>query len=125
MANTIVWFDLPVANLERATKFYSKVLDKKLDITESHGFKMTVFPHAENSCDVAGCLYEDNNVTPHTCGMLIYFDVNKRIHDAVTAATNNGGKVVSGVEPIGPWGFRAIVLDSEGNKIALHAVTER
>lgn len=127
MANTICWFDLAVANLERAKTFYSKVLDKELEICTHGEFTMVVFPHSEGEeChDVAGCLYEKPDFVANTSDLLIYFDVNKRIHEAVAAATNNGGKVVSPVEPIGPWGFRAIILDSEGNKIALHAMTEK
>lgn len=47
-----------------------------------------------------------------------------RLRAAVEAAKANGGTVRNDVEPIGPWGFRAIVLDSEGNRIALHAQTD-
>jgi len=126
MANTIVWFDLPVKNLAKATEFYSKLLDKKLTSVEEHGFKMAVFPHEENSCDVAGCLYESqDNFKVNDSGLLIYFDVNKRIHQAVEAALNNGGKLLEPITPIGPWGFRAVICDCEGHKIALHAMEEK
>lgn len=123
MANTIVWFDLPVKNLEAATEFYSKVLNKPLQINTEHGFKMTVFPHEDN--DVAGCLYEDANAKPCESGVLIYFDVNKRIHDAVASAKTLGGKIVEEAHQIGPWGFRAVILDCDGNKVALHALQEK
>ncbi len=43
------------------------------------------------------------------------------MNSAIEAVTHNGGKIVDPVTPIGPWGFRAIILDSEGNKVALHA----
>lgn len=33
----------------------------------------------------------------------------------------NGGKVTEPVHAIGPHGFRALMLDSEGNRIALHS----
>lgn len=122
MANTICWFDLAVANLERAQTFYSKVLDKQLEHCSEGGFTMAVFPHSHESNDVAGCLYEKSDFVPNTSDLMIYFDVNKRIHKAVAEVTANGGKIVSGVEAIGPWGFRAVILDSEGNKIALHAM---
>ncbi len=29
------------------------------------------------------------------------------------------------IEAIGPWGFRAVIIDSEGNKIALHAMEDK
>lgn len=129
MANTICWFDLAVKDLERARKFYSKVLDKPLEIVEHSGFTMVVFPHDEKedgSChDVAGCLYQKDDFVPNTSDLLIYFDVNKKIHQAVEAVTANGGKVVLPIEPIGPWGFKAVILDSEGNKVALHAMQEK
>ena len=35
----------------------------------------------------------------------------------------NGGKILKTRHSIGPHGFRAIVLDSEGNRIALHSMT--
>lgn len=126
MANTIVWFDLPVKNLEKATEFYSKLLNKNLTIVEEHGFKMAVFPHEDNSCDVAGCIYESkDDFKANDSGLLIYFDVNKHIHQAVDAAVTHGGKLIEPVTSIGPWGFRAIILDCEGHKIALHAMEEK
>lgn len=125
MANTICWFDLAVANLERAKTFYSKILDKPLEICIEGEFTMVVFPHSDCSHDVAGCLYEKSDFVPNNSDLLIYFDVNKRIHEAVTAVSLNGGKVVTPVEAIGPWGFRAVIIDSEGNKVALHAMEEK
>ena len=125
MANTIVWFDLPVKDLEKAAEFYSKLLDKPLQIITEHGFKMAVFPHTDDSHDVAGCLVEDKNLKPHDSNLLIYFDVNKRIHEAVAAAKSAGGNVIEEPHPIGPWGFRAVILDCCGNKIALHAMEDK
>ncbi len=37
------------------------------------------------------------------------------------AASKNGGKIIEPKKQIGPYGFRAIILDSEGNKMALHS----
>ena len=31
------------------------------------------------------------------------------------------GKVIKPKHPIGPYGHRAIILDSEGNRVALHS----
>jgi len=35
-----------------------------------------------------------------------------------------GGRIVEPPRSMGPHGFRAIVVDSEGNRIALHAATD-
>ena len=56
-----------------------------------------------------------------TGGPLLYLNANGRLDQAVAAAAANGGKVVEPKHQIGPHGYRAIVLDSEGNRIALHS----
>lgn len=123
MANTIVWFEIYVKNLESANEFYSKLLNKPLQITTEHGFKMSVFPHGDH--DVGGCLVEDKSAKMNDSSLLVYFDVNKRIHEAVDVAKSCGGTVVEDIQQIGPWGFRAIILDCCGNKIALHAMEDK
>ena len=124
MANTIVWFDLPVKNLEKMTAFYATILNQQLEISTEHDFRMTVFQHQEN--DVAGCLYETkDDIKQHDSGLLIYFNVNKRIHRAVELAASTGGVIVEPIAAIGEYGYRAVILDPEGNKVALHAVEDK
>ena len=60
-----------------------------------------------------------------TAGVLVYMNVNGRIRDAVSRVEALGGKVVEPMHAIGPHGFRAIVLDSEGNRIALHSGSDQ
>jgi len=43
---------------------------------------------------------------------------------ALVEVERNNGKVISPKHAIGPHGFRAIIIDSEGNKIALHSHAE-
>jgi len=43
------------------------------------------------------------------------------LDDAIAAVVPNGGKIIESKHPIGPFGFRAIVIDSEGNRVALHS----
>jgi len=54
-------------------------------------------------------------------GVMIYLNVNGRIRDAVSKVVPNGGSIIQDTHSIGPHGFRAVVLDSEGNRIALHS----
>lgn len=122
MVNQVVWFDLPVVQLERAVQFYSKVLNCELQIEELPMMRMAVLPHEKN--DVAGCLYESDIHKPSVDGVLIYFNVEGRLCDAVQAAVDNGGQVLQPKHEIGPHGYRALVLDSEGNRIALHSMSD-
>ena len=56
-----------------------------------------------------------------TAGILVYMNAEGRIRDALSQVPKHGGKVVEPCKSIGPHGFRAVVLDSEGNRIALHS----
>lgn len=52
---------------------------------------------------------------------LPYWDCSGRLDDAIAAVEPNGGKMLEPKHPNGPYGFRAAVLGSEGNRIALHS----
>ncbi len=115
MANRVVWFDVPVEDLGRATEFYSKVLD----IAIEEAGDVAILEHSGN--DVAGTLYKRDDDKPSASGLLLYFNVSGRMDEAIEAVEQNGGKILQAKEQIGAYGYRAIVLDSEGNRIALHS----
>ena len=122
MNHQFVWVDIPVADLDRAIAFYSKVLGTPISKEGGGGFTFGLFPHANNN--VSGCLYTpgtDN--APSQTGPLVYLNAAGRLKQAVQAVKEAGGRVLEDIHPIGPHGFRAIFTDSEGNRIALHAPT--
>ena len=121
MTNQFVWIDIPVRELDRAIAFYTALLGAPVKKDSFEGLSFGIFPHSDTS--VAGCLYEpkpgDNQ--PSQTGPLVYLNVSGRLDQALAAVTQHGGKVLQPKHPIGPHGFRAIVVDSEGNRIALHS----
>lgn len=122
VSNTVVWFDLPVQDLERAMRFYSAVLGAPVHKQEHAGMAFAVLHHEPNG--ISGCLIPDfkgNENKPSDHGPLIYLNCQGRLDESVASVVPNGGKVLQPRHPIGPYGFRAIVLDSEGNRIALHS----
>ena len=116
MTNRIVWFDLPALDLERAMKFYSAVLD--VDVNE-HFPGVGVIAMDDGA--VSGCLFKTDDIQPSDQGALLYFNVDGRLDQAVNAASENGGTVKEKPHAIGEFGHRAVVIDSEGNRIALHS----
>ena len=70
-----------------------------------------------------GCLVL-NEAEIASGGVLIYLNVDGRIQDAINKVVPNGGSVIQPTHSLGPHGFRAVVLDSEGNRIALHSRTD-
>ncbi len=122
MSNQFVWVDIPVIDLDRAIAFYSSVLAGAVSRAGGPGFFFGLLPHADHG--VSGCLYQpgpDNAPSRH--GPLIYLNATGRLRAAVQAVQDHGGSVIQGVHQIGEHGWRAIVIDSEGNRIALHAPT--
>ena len=77
-------------------------------------------PHKDG--EAAGCLYTSETVRPSAEGPLVYLNVHGRLDDAIEAVEPSGGKILQPKEAIGPFGFRAVVLDTEGNRIALHSM---
>jgi len=115
--NRAVWFDIPVADLNRALAFYRATLGIEVSREEFNGGAIGVLEHEQGN---GGCLIPNkSDIT--SAGILLYMNVENRIRDAVVQAEKHGGKVLEPIHPIGPHGFRAIVLDSEGNRIALHS----
>ncbi len=116
MTNRIVWFDVPASDLERAINFYSKVLDVEIK-EEFPG--VAVMSHDQD--EISGCIFKSEEIQPSDQGALLYFNVNGRLDEAVSAVVACGGTIKEPRHPIGEFGHRALVIDSEGNRIALHS----
>jgi predicted enzyme related to lactoylglutathione lyase len=119
MANRVVWVDIPVVDLDRAMKFYSEVLGQPVRKQEIPGVTIAMLPYEDDG--VGGCLVKHDGDQPGANGPLLYLSVLGRLDQAIAAVEPNGGKILEPKHPIGQYGLRAIVLDSEGNRIALHS----
>jgi predicted enzyme related to lactoylglutathione lyase len=119
--NRVVWCDIPVADLDRAIAFYRGALAIKVDRMDFDGMSFAILEHEKGN---GGCLIPHEGYAGCTTGPLVYLNVDGRIRDAVAQVAIHGGKVIEEIHPIGPHGFRAIVLDSEGTRVALHSTSD-
>jgi predicted enzyme related to lactoylglutathione lyase len=125
--NAINWFEIPVADTERAKKFYETILDIKMDtqfIGETNE-ELTFFPFEKDvvratSGKVSGVLVKNDRTKPSLEGTRVYLNANPSIQTVVDKVEPAGGKLIVPVTKI-MAGFFAIIIDTEGNKVGLHA----
>lgn len=111
------WVDIQVTDLNRAMDFYRQVLMVPVRIETIDDYEFAVFGSDEGQ---GGCLIPTKNeISPGS--HLLYFNVNGRIRDALIQVSRLGGEIEQDLHPIGPYGLRAIILDCEGNRFALHS----
>ena len=121
MNNTVVWFEIPVKDLQRAMNFYSKVMGIKMAPMEMGPLKMAFFPYEQGTNAVSGALVESKEYTPSTKGTLVYLNGGNDLSTQLKRVKGAGGKVVKEKMSIGEYGFMAVFEDTEGNRVALHS----
>lgn len=121
--HAITWFEIPTAQLGRATEFYTAVTGQKLELVEGIGMPMAVFPGPDDA--VRGCLVKDDKHAPGK-GTVVYLDSTRMpggLDGALERTGRSGGEVVLPRTAIGPHGFIGLIKDTEGNVVGLHQMT--
>ena len=123
-AHAISWFEIPTIDLDRATQFYEQVFQIKLAPIDTPNIQMRVFPVQDFMHGISGALVKTDgfHIPSESHGPLIYLNANPKIQSVIDRIEKAGGKVVMPKTQISPEiGYMAFFLDTEGNKIALHA----
>ncbi len=123
VAHPIRYVEIPVTDMERAMAFYADVFG--LDFTREtvDGYDMALFPFAEGAPGATGALAKGDVYKPSKDGAIVYFSV-KDVDAALDRAKARGAAVLYPKKAIGENGFVAEIEDSEGNRIALHALED-
>jgi predicted enzyme related to lactoylglutathione lyase len=124
MKHAISWFEIPTNDLDRATDFYEKIFNVKMIPMDMPNLKMRMFP-IEHMMNIGGALvyHKDFYKTSPTDGPLIYLNGNPDVQKVLDRVEAAGGKVLVPKTEIAPeYGFMAVILDSEGNRVGLHSV---
>jgi len=131
--NPVGWFEIYVQDMERARAFYENTFQFKMETLEAPPgmpITMTAFPaqgdSGEDECihqkpGAPGVLAKMEGKDSGVGGTLVYFSVEDCAVEAARAG-RHGGKVHLPKTPIEPYGFIALVLDTEGNMFGLHSV---
>jgi predicted enzyme related to lactoylglutathione lyase len=121
--NSLNWFEIPATDIARATKFYETIFATKLDpLPEMMGMKMVSFPAEPGSGKANGGLAQSDMHKPSADGTIIYLNANPNIEKVTERVEAAGGKLLMPKTQISPEiGYMAFFIDTEGNKIGLHA----
>jgi uncharacterized protein len=125
MANLIVWADIPVADLERASKFYSHVLG--VPVASMPGMEGVAIPGSQPDADqsssqmpsVAFDLYVGG--TPGEAGPTVYLSSGGDFPGILARVREAGGQVIQEPQDMGSMvGTLAFIKDTEGNRLGIH-----
>jgi uncharacterized protein len=120
MASTVNWFEIPVSDMERATKFYGTIFETTLKADPGpSGYQMAMFPDQGGA---NGALLHGAGYTPSSSGSLVYLNGGDDLLHVLNRVEKAGGKVLQAKTSLGKNGFMAYFEDSEGNKVGLHSV---
>jgi len=122
--NVAGWFEIPVSNMERAVKFYETVLDVKLSRNQMGPLDMAWFPFIENAIGSGGSLVRHPGYyKPSDVGVLIYLTAfSGDLNNELSRVEKAGGKILEPRKLIAEgYGYMALFLDTEGNRLALHS----
>jgi hypothetical protein len=127
MGNPVVWFEIYVQDMARATRFYEAVLGVKLaplDAPEGGGppTQMMSFPMEQGSEGAAGALVKMAGIPSGSGGTMVYFRCEDCAVEAARVA-GAGGKLERPKFSIGPYGNIALAADTEGNMFGLWSMT--
>lgn len=125
MDNAISWFEIGTSDLDRATKFYETIFGVQLFAMDMPNIKMRMFPIDNMQTGIGGALVDSGGFhkPSATDGPLIYLNGNPDVQSILDKVEAAGGKVMLPKTEISPeYGYMAVILDTEGNRIGLHSV---
>ena len=123
MSNPVVWFEIAATDLERAKKFYSDVFQKEMQYVDMPDSPMYMMgSSAEGIAGASGALVKSADNVPSTSGTIVYFYCDDVAVEAsrVEAA---GGNLIVPKTSLGEFGFMAMFIDTEGNKVGMHSMS--
>ena len=127
MQNAISWFEIPATNLERAQKFYETIFAMNMIPMDMENIKMRMFPLDDMMTQVGGAIVDSGGFhkASLTDGPLIHLNGNPDVQTILNRVEAAGGKVMVPKTEISPeYGYMAVFVDTEGNRIGLHSVPQ-
>ena len=127
LKNAISWFEIPTIDLGRAQKFYETIFNIQMIPFDTPNFQMRMFPVEDMMNGIGGAISKAEGFykPSATDGPLVYLNANPDVQNVLDKIEAAGGKIVVPKTQISPeFGYMAVFVDSEGNRVALHSVPQ-
>ncbi|MFW5659173.1 MAG: VOC family protein [Bacteroidota bacterium] len=120
MANSINWFEIPVADEKRGLTFYQSLYEQDLHKHDpGDGTSMYFLPCTG---EVGGALVFGEGYEPANTGTIVYLNGGDDLQVMLDRVEPAGGSVEVPKTLIGDeMGYFAIFRDTEGNRVGLHS----
>jgi uncharacterized protein len=118
VTSTITWFEIPTSDFPRAIRFYEAIFASPLQHLAEWP-NLAIFPCERPG--VSGALAHGEGHRPSPAGVVIYLNCDGRFDDVLGRVEEAGGAIVEPKNYIQSVGWVAQILDSEGNRVGLHA----
>ena len=125
--NAISWFEIPAIDIHRAQKFYESIFDFQMIPMDLQQIQMRMFPTTDMMNGVGGavCTSGGFHVPSEDKGPLIYLNANPDVQIVLDRIEGAGGRILVPKTQISPeYGYMAVFIDTEGNRVALHSVPQ-
>ena len=114
----VTWFEIPTYDLMRAKGFYDHLYGTDMETAHVGDYLMAFFPA---SGGVGGALVQGPGCIPDDHGILVYLNAGDDLDGMLRRVEEAGGRIIMGRSLISESaGSFALILDSEGNRLALH-----
>lgn len=118
--NAVNWFEMPALDLQRAYTFYYNVLNGNVRMGTFGNADIILFNVPFSSGEaVGGSIVVRQDLKPTSEGTIIYLNAFGSLSSALSRVEPNGGKIIFPFIDLDKFGFAALIIDCEGNKIGL------
>ena len=125
--SAISWFEIPSIDINRAQRFYEAIFDMQMIPMDMPQLQMRMFPIENPMTGIGGAITKAEGFykPSATDGPLIYLNANPDVQLILDKIEAAGGKIVVPKTQISPeYGYMAVFIDTEGNRVALHSVPQ-
>lgn len=122
--HAINWFEIPVADFDRAKKFYETIFDYEMPENQMGAARMGFLLYDFKGGGRGGAIvHQPGFHTPSKTGTLVYLNCEPDLQYVLDRVTAAGGSITHLKSEVAPGlGFWALIEDTEGNRVALHSM---